>query len=112
MTIKTAGDLRAFLADILVGIKNGTVDTAQAAAISKVSAQINQSLATEVGAAIQLHKLGKDRPSAGSLALASNYNPDVTKPVEDGGGIWCDQCDMRVSPEQADGCKSKFCKAK
>ena len=47
-TMKTAGDLRMFLAGVLEGIKDGTVDAAQATSISKVSAQINQSLQVEV----------------------------------------------------------------
>lgn len=68
MQLKTAGDLRGFLAEVLVGIKEGTVDASQAHAISKVAAQINSSLATEVQA--RMHLKGLDGEVAGSMVIA------------------------------------------
>lgn len=70
MQLKTAGDLRGFLAEVLVGIKDGTVDSNQAHAISKVAAQINQSLSTEVQARIHLKSLGADE-AAGAMVIAT-----------------------------------------
>lgn len=137
MQLKTAGDLRGFLAGVLVGIRDGTIDAAQASSISKVAAQINQSLATEVQARINLKDLGGE---AGAMVIASGEHVrDVPKLVEaappapseqfaesakkvvavaparartDADKIWCDQCDMQVTAGQAVGCKSPFCKAK
>ena len=112
MTIKTAGDLRGFLADVLVGIRSGSIDVDEANAIAKVSAQINQSLAVEVNTALQLQKMGKGHPEAGSMLIANGSSMALEPAVEDGGGAWCNQCDMRVSANKAAGCKSKHCSLK
>lgn len=128
-TLRTAGELRGFLADVLIGIQNGTVDTNKANAIAKVSAQINQSLAVEVNTALQLERMGGERAVAGSMVIAHHGDEitpalpvaenDVAKPViafappkHDGEKIWCDQCDMNVTVGQAVSCKSAHCKAK
>lgn len=149
--IKTAGDLRGFLADVLMGVKDGTIDASKAGAISKVAAQINVSLATEVQARIHLKELDSD--TAGSMVIAgsavegeapreltqdapaqSQQAPMVREapvPVEAASAvtmedatanfrrnkmandqIWCEQCELRVTVEQAVGCKSRYCKAK
>ncbi len=110
-SIKTAGDLRGFLADVLVGIRNGSVDTDEANAIAKVAAQINQSLAVEVNTTLQLQRMGKDQPVAGSMML-TNGNPAALETFADDAGKWCEQCDKRVSPQQIAACKSQFCKAR
>lgn len=67
MQLKTAGDLRGFLAEVLVGVREGTIDANKANAISKVAAQINQSLATEVTTRIRLKELGAD--DAGQMLI-------------------------------------------
>lgn len=127
-TLSTAGELRAFLADVLVGIQNGTIDTNKANAIAKVSAQINQSLSVEVNTALQLVRIGGDRPIPGNMVIAYHKAPDVptlpenasavknttavkfTAPVKE--KVWCDQCNEVVTIGQAAGCKSAYCKAK
>lgn len=68
--LKTAGELRGFLAGILVGIKDGTIDANKANAIAKVSAQINQSLSVEVNTALQMERLGKGSALPGSMIIA------------------------------------------
>lgn len=128
--ITTAGDLRSFLAELMVGIRDGSVEPAQAHAISKLAAQINQSLAVEINTALQLERMGKDRPIAGSMLIGRSGDkaPQTALPPSESVGdrsaldeidhklrddlIWCDQCDMRVTPEDAAGCKSRYCKAK
>ena len=75
--LRTAGDLRGFLADVLVGIRDGTVDAAQATSISKVAAQINQSLATEVQARIHLRELGGE--PAGTMVVATRSEEVLPK---------------------------------
>ena len=140
MQLKTTGDLRGFLAEVLVGIRDGNIDANQANSISKVAAQINQSLATEVQARMNLKDLGGE---AGAMMIAAPEqlpgNSGELPPTEpskiitrnipgpakledatanyarnrsDGDKVWCEQCDMRVTVSQAVGCKSPHCKAK
>lgn len=129
-TLKTAGDLRSFLADVLVGIKEGSVEPAAASAIAKVSAQINQSLQVEVATRLQMREQGNE--PAGSMLLGGPREDEpalieakpetpapkptavATRPTSGTKGekIWCEQCEMRVTVGQAVGCKSAHCKAK
>lgn len=124
MQIKTAGELRGFLADVMIDIRNGAIEPSQAQAISKIAAQINQSLSVEVNTALQLERMGKDHPVAGSMLIGerpagTTALPPRTAPVpaqsadgSEAGFIWCDQCDMMVPPAAVAGCKSKYCTAK
>lgn len=114
MQIKTAGDLRGFLADVMIGIRAGSIEADQASAISKIAAQINQSLAVEVNTALQLERMGKDRPVAGSMLIGrAEGSSDTTTIAYDIDGLaWCDQCDARVNAEDAASCKSKHCSLK
>lgn len=127
-TLRTAGELRGFLADVLIGIQGGTIDTNKANAIAKVSAQINQSLAVEVNTALQLEKMGGGRAVAGTMIIAHHDGDEVmslpapdasgamtvkfTAPKRDSDKVWCDQCDMNVTVGEAVACKSVHCKAK
>jgi hypothetical protein len=112
--IRTTGDLREFLGGVLIGIREGTVDKDQAMSIAKVASQINLSVSVEVNASIQLRRLGEGDTVAGSMLLIQSDSPAPPKllPTDQDGLIWCDQCDMRVEPKDATGCKSKHCKAK
>jgi hypothetical protein len=130
MQLKTASDLRGFLAEVLVGIKSGEIDANKANAISKVAAQINQSMSTEVQTKIRLKELGE--PVVGDMLITSSVDdretpPQLTQaepeppakpkavveftPPRDE-KIWCEQCESRVTVGQAVGCKSAHCKAK
>jgi len=115
MQIRTTGDLRAFLGEILVGIRDETIDRDQASSIAKVASQINLSLSVEVNAAIQLKKLGEGNQIAGAMLLTSDV-ADTNKPAlpntDQDGLIWCEQCDGRVEPKDAAACKSKYCSLK
>lgn len=127
-TLRTAGELRGFLAEVLIGIQSGAIDTNKANAIAKVSAQINQSLAVEVNTALQLERMGGERAVAGSMVIAhhgddtpviaapANEDKPAAKPVTfappKSEKIWCGQCDTNVTPGEAVGCKSAHCKAK
>jgi hypothetical protein len=104
MAIKTAGELRGFLADVLLGIRSGDIDVEQANAIAKVAGQINSSLAVEAKTAIELQKMGKDKYTAGAMQIASG---EIEQIVTD---EWCDQCEGRVTASDVASCKSKFCK--
>lgn len=107
MSIKTAGELRGFLADILLKIRDGSVDVDEATAIAKVAGQINSSLAIEAKTAVELKKLGGGDHVFGSTQIASGEVEQITQQE-----VWCDQCDKMVSREAVDACGSKFCKAR
>ncbi len=56
--IKTTGELRDFLSDMLLGIKNGDLDPEKARNITKMAGQINESFYAEI-------KVAKTRAEAG-----------------------------------------------
>lgn len=104
--LKTAGDLRSFLTEVMIDIRAGKVDVYQANSISKVASQINQSLALEVNTALQLRRLDDTKDLKGiSLSIGGDALPPPSE-------VWCDQCDKRVSRSHATACTDKFCKAK
>ncbi len=70
--LKTAGELRGFLADTLADIRSGIIDTNKANAIAKIAAQINASLQVEVTTALQLEKMGGGTAVAGSMVIATH----------------------------------------
>lgn len=105
MTIKTAGELRGFLADILVSIKNGNIDVEEANAIAKIAGQINNSLAVEAKTAIELKRLGGSEHVFGSTQIASGEIATITQQEK-----WCEQCEKLVGVEAAAACGSRFCK--
>lgn len=108
MGIKTAGELRGFLADVLEDIRSGKVDPAKANAISNVAGQINKSLAIEVGTALSLRRMGEERLEEVSLSIEEENHLSL----EHRGTEWCEQCEKRVDRTQAKSCAQKFCKAK
>lgn len=56
--IKTTGELRTFLVDMMVGVKNGHLDLDAAGRITKLAAQVNENFYAEV-------KVAKIRADAG-----------------------------------------------
>lgn len=103
--ITTAGELRGFLADVIVGIQDGAVDANKANAIAKVAAQINQSLATEVAAASSLANMKGGAVVAGSMAIAT---PALPEPE----GTWCGMCEDKVKDADRAACRKRDCPLK
>jgi hypothetical protein len=66
--IKTTGQLREFLVNMLVGVKNGQVEESTARSITKMAAQVNESFYSEV-------KIAKFRREAGETAVALGQLP-------------------------------------
>ena len=68
--IKTTGELRDFLSDMLLGIKNGDLDPEKARNITKMAGQINESFYAEI-------KVAKTRAFARGLldAIRRNMGP-------------------------------------
>lgn len=57
-TIKTTGELRDFLAAMMVGVKNGDFDLDKARMVAKLAGQINESFYAEVKVAKVLAEAG------------------------------------------------------
>jgi hypothetical protein len=66
--IKTTGELRDFLAMMLVGVKNGDLDLDKASRITKMAGQINESFYAEI-------KVAKIRAEAGEAMQALGAMP-------------------------------------
>ncbi|WP_312487154.1 hypothetical protein [Sphingomonas sp.] len=81
MSIYTAGELRSFLADVLVDIRAKRVTPDEAGAIAKVAGEINKSLAVEVQTALAS---GVKKPVPGSMAIGS---PDTPRLLPEGKGV-------------------------
>lgn len=129
MPIETAGELRGFLAECLIDIREGRMKAQDAQALSKVAAQINQSLAVEINTALQLEKMGRQAATVGTMlvgvpssplpsAVIEKPKPEI-KPLDETdfkildahfqGKKWCEQCEAQIDLKEAAGCKSKFC---
>jgi hypothetical protein len=60
-TITNSGELREFLVNMLIGVKNGEVEADKARNIVKLAAQVNESFYSEI-------KIAKTRMEAGQSA--------------------------------------------
>jgi len=67
--IKTTGELRDFLAGLLVGIENGHVGADEARNITKMAAQINESFYSEIKIARVHMDAGKEAAALGTLKI-------------------------------------------
>lgn len=130
--LSTAGDLRRFLADTLIGIREGSVDAQTASSIAKVAGQINASIMAEVAVTLAGDRVGVKAPKSGALIIAppsvalpapAMVNPSPPKPAPPKSApstavwkappnekSWCDQCDKMVAVSEAESCTSAFCK--
>lgn len=84
MTIQTAGQLRGFLADVLLDIRAKRIAPDEAAAIAKVAGEINRSLAVEVATALQV---GVKKPVPGSMVITSGEPFGNSEELPEGAGI-------------------------
>jgi hypothetical protein len=69
--LKTTGELRVFLADMLLGIKNGHVEPERARNITKMAAQINESFYSEIKIAKVQLEAGKELADLGNLTIGA-----------------------------------------
>lgn len=77
--IETSGQLREFLIGIMVGVKDGHVKVDEASRITKLAAQINESLYAEIKIAKVHIEAGKVAPDMGNLALGLPQGPSTTE---------------------------------
>ena len=69
--IKTTGEMREFLATMMVGVKNGDLDLAKASQITKLAGQINESFYAEVKVAKVRAEAGEQMPALGEMSVGS-----------------------------------------
>jgi len=67
--IKTTGQLREFLTEIMLGVHDGSVDTERARNITKTAAQINESFYSEIKIAKTRFEAGKEASDLGLLPI-------------------------------------------
>ena len=67
--MKTTGQLRQFLADALIAVKDGQMDTDKARNITKMAAQINESIYSEIKSTRVLSELGREVAEMGEMAI-------------------------------------------
>lgn len=76
--IKTTGQLRDFLASMMVEVKTGTLDLDKARNITKLAGQINESMYAEVKVAKVRAEAGQIMPDLGSMQIGeSNNEPEA-----------------------------------
>lgn len=69
--MKTTGELRDFLATMMVGVKNGDLDLDKASRITKMAGQINESFYAEIKVAKVRAEAGEELTALGSLPLGN-----------------------------------------
>lgn len=69
--VESTQDLRKLIANVMLGVRDGTVDVSHAAVIIKGGEVINDSLYSEIKAMSILTQMGKEAPELGQLPLTS-----------------------------------------
>ena len=69
--IKTTGQLRDFLADLMLEVKNGAIDLDKASKITKLAGQINESFYTEIKMANVRSEAGEPTTGMGEVPIGS-----------------------------------------
>lgn len=67
--IKTTGELRDFLAMMMLGVKNGDLDLDKARNITKLAGQINESFYAEIKVAKIRAEAGQEMDALGSMKI-------------------------------------------
>lgn len=70
--IKTTGELRDFLATMMIGVKNGDLDLDKARNITKLASQINESFYAEIKVAKVRAEAGVVMSGLGAMSIGSS----------------------------------------
>jgi len=70
--MKTTGDLRQFLADSIMAVKNGHMDSQKSRDVTKMAAQITESFYSEVKVAKTMKELGRSVKGLGELPIGND----------------------------------------
>lgn len=85
--IRSAGDVRRFLVDVMQGVKSGEISGEKANAIAALSKELHTSMQVEINAAklnLQIRKEGAGTFKLRNLGgLLIDGAPEVAEPVED-----------------------------
>jgi hypothetical protein len=73
--LKTTGQLREFLVDMAIGVKNGVLDLDKASRITKLAAQINESFYSEIKIARIQREAGVAVADLGELKIGGKESP-------------------------------------
>lgn len=71
--IRTTGELRDFLAEMLLDVKNGDVDLDKASQITKLAGQINESFYAEIKVAKIRTEAGAAMADLGAMAVGADH---------------------------------------
>lgn len=71
-TIKTTGQLREFLVNMMLGVKNGQLDLDKASRVTKLAAQINESMYAEIKTARIRSEAGEAMPKIGDMPVGAS----------------------------------------
>jgi hypothetical protein len=119
--MRTAGEMRDFLLEMMEGVRNGSVELQRASTVAKLAGQVTASLCAEAQMALVADKtkrefgsalLGAPDAEVRAETMSENGNVAQLQAPKTGTPIWCDQCEERVHPTKAEACKSAFCKAR
>lgn len=76
--IETVGELREFLTNMMLGVRDGNIEVQDASGIVKLAKQVNESFYAEVKIAEVRNRLAGERPAAtGELAIGVAPKTDV-----------------------------------
>ena len=67
--IKTTGDLRNFLSQLLLDVKSGAIEPDKASKITKISSQINENFYAEIRVAKTYLESGAPLPDLGAIPI-------------------------------------------
>ena len=70
--IKTTGELRDFLANMMIGVKNGDLDLDKASRITKLAGQINESFYAEIKVAVLRTAAGEAFTKLGAMPVGKD----------------------------------------
>ena len=70
--IKTSGELRSFLLNLMVAVKNGSVKTEELRVINKSADTINESIYSELKAGKLFLEMGRKTEEWGKLPITSS----------------------------------------
>lgn len=70
-SIRTTGELRTFLANLMVGVKDGIVAADKATRVTKLAAQINESIYAEIKVARVQAELKREAAQMGDLSIGA-----------------------------------------
>lgn len=74
--IKTTGDLREFLVQMMVGVKNGDLDVQEANSINKLASQINESFYSEIKTNKLRQETGETMRKLGDMPINGDIKPE------------------------------------